>query len=70
MALHEQDNSLANENASTVIETTTDSQINNPFPMLIKPTLIICNKSGTLKIPHEHFKRGCTNFKRSQTIMN
>ena len=42
----------------------------NPFPTLIKPTLIIDNKSGALKIPHELFTRGCTNFKRSQTIMN
>ena len=40
------------------------------FPHINKPPLIINNKSGTLKIPHEHFKRGCTNFKRSQTIMN
>ena len=34
------------------------------------PPLIINNKSGILKIPHEHFKKGCTNFKRSQTIMD
>ena len=45
-------------------------RISNPFTILIKPTLIKNNKSRTLKIPHEHFKRGCTNFKRSQTIMN
>ena len=37
--------------------------LNNPFPILIKPTLIINNKSRALKIPHEHFKRGCTNLK-------
>ena len=43
---------------------------NSPFPILIKTTLIINNESGTLKIPHEHFERGCTNLKRSQTIMN
>ena len=36
----------------------------NPFLILINPPLIINNKSD------EHFKRGCTNFKRSQTIMN
>ena len=42
----------------------------NPFPILRKPTLLIDNKPGTLKIPHEDFKRGCTNFKRSQTIIN
>ena len=42
----------------------------NPFLILINRPLIINNKSGTLTIPHEHFKRGCTNFKRSQTIMN
>ena len=42
----------------------------NRFLILINPPLIMNNKSGTLKIPHEHFKRGCTNFERSQTIMN
>ena len=42
----------------------------NPFLILINTPLIINNKSGTPNIPHEHFKRGCTNFKRSQTIMN
>ena len=39
-------------------------------PPLIKPPLIINDKSRALKIPHEHFKRGCTTFKRGQTIMN
>ena len=42
----------------------------NPFLILINPPpLIINNKSGNPKMPHEHFKRGCTNFKRSKTIM-
>ena len=42
----------------------------NLFPILIKSSLIINNESGTAKTPHEHFTRGCTNFKSSQTIMN
>ena len=42
----------------------------NLFLLLINPPLIINNKSGNPKMPHEHFKRGCTNFKRSKTIMN
>ena len=42
----------------------------NRFLLLINPRLIINNKSGNPKMPHEHFKRGCTNFKRSKTIMN
>ena len=42
----------------------------NPFLLLIKPPLIINNKSGNPKMSHEHFKKGCTNFKRSKTIMN
>ena len=42
----------------------------NPFLLLINPPLIINNKSGNPKMPHEHFKRGCPNFKRSKTIMN
>ena len=42
----------------------------NPFPILIKPTLIRKYKSRALKIPHEHLKRRCTNFERRQTIMN
>ena len=42
----------------------------NRFLLLINPPLIINNKSGNPKMPHEHFKRGCTNFKRSKTIMN
>ena len=44
--------------------------VTNPFLILINSPIRINNKSGTLKNPHEHFKRGCTNFKRSQTIMN
>ena len=42
----------------------------NLFLLLINPPPIINNKSGNPKMPHEHFKRGCTNFKRSKTIMN
>ena len=47
-----------------------NSKDTNLFLILINPPLIINNKSGNPKIPHEQFNRGCTNFKRSQTIMN
>ena len=53
-----------------IIGGTALAESGNLFLLLINPPLILNNKSGNPKMPHEHFKRGCTYFKRSKTIMN
>ena len=42
----------------------------NLFPLSIKSPLIITNKSRALKFLMGILERGCSTFKRSQTIMN